>query len=342
MPEIYHQGQIANLTKRGRYWQLDWRDGGKRMRRSTGCTSLHDAREAAAGILSRGQTEDEARGLRLSDGLSRIWRERWRHHSSGKPRRGYVEQAIEILGNPYLRDIKYSHLAQLQDAWLQSGVSQATVNRKVIAVRTILGAAVHPWGEIDSAPPAPRLREDDGHRVALTDVQIKQLLELSSSDAWRWLWRFMLHTGCRKGELLYIAETHFWDAFRLDGAKPVVTLTGKGNARQTKKLRHLPLTRDLAAWLRERQEAGAVTPWNISMMKLRTEWDRIRHAMGQQDNAGFVIHSLRHTCATRRIREGMPGPAVQAWLGHSSFATTQRYIRQVGTELDRWTDIGSF
>lgn len=37
-------------------------------------------------------------------------------------------------------------------------------------------------------------------------------------------------------------------------------------------------------------------------------------------------HSLRHTAAITWLRAGVPLPVVQQWLGHTSLATTQRYL----------------
>lgn len=48
-------------------------------------------------------------------------------------------------------------------------------------------------------------------------------------------------------------------------------------------------------------------------------------------------HSLRHTAAMAWLRDGASLPVVQKLLGHSSVATTQRYVDHLETEeLKRW------
>jgi integrase/recombinase XerD len=54
--------------------------------------------------------------------------------------------------------------------------------------------------------------------------------------------------------------------------------------------------------------------------------------------AGIEVHphSLRHAYATRLVRDGAPGPVVQAALGHASFQTTQRYIHPTPEDVGRY------
>ena len=37
------------------------------------------------------------------------------------------------------------------------------------------------------------------------------------------------------------------------------------------------------------------------------------------------LHDLRHSCATLLLRNGVPLPKIQKWLGHSNIITIQRY-----------------
>ncbi len=51
MPEIFHAGTRARLTKRGRYYQVTWKVDGKRQRRSTQKTNLADAEKKAVAVI---------------------------------------------------------------------------------------------------------------------------------------------------------------------------------------------------------------------------------------------------------------------------------------------------
>ena len=48
--------------------------------------------------------------------------------------------------------------------------------------------------------------------------------------------------------------------------------------------------------------------------------------MGLARDPFFVIHSLRHTCASRLARAGVPIVVVKEWLGHKDIQTTLRYV----------------
>lgn len=50
--------------------------------------------------------------------------------------------------------------------------------------------------------------------------------------------------------------------------------------------------------------------------------------------AGRRIHDLRHTAACLWLVRGVDVPTVQAWMGHESIATTNRYVHYLGTSAD--------
>jgi integrase len=50
---------------------------------------------------------------------------------------------------------------------------------------------------------------------------------------------------------------------------------------------------------------------------------------------GRRIHDLRHTAACLWLARGVDPVTVQAWLGHSSIATTNIYLHHLGTAADR-------
>lgn len=49
---------------------------------------------------------------------------------------------------------------------------------------------------------------------------------------------------------------------------------------------------------------------------------------------GRRIHDLRHTAACLWLARGVDPGTVQAWLGHTSIATTNRYLHHLGTSAD--------
>jgi site-specific recombinase XerD len=49
-------------------------------------------------------------------------------------------------------------------------------------------------------------------------------------------------------------------------------------------------------------------------------------ARAELDSAQWHLHRFRDTAATRWLRAGIDVRTVQAWLGHESLATTQKYL----------------
>lgn len=50
---------------------------------------------------------------------------------------------------------------------------------------------------------------------------------------------------------------------------------------------------------------------------------------------GRRLHDLRHTAVCLWLARGVDVPTVQAWAGHASLATTNRYVSHLGTVADR-------
>ena len=47
------------------------------------------------------------------------------------------------------------------------------------------------------------------------------------------------------------------------------------------------------------------------------------------------MHDLRHTAACLWLARGVDPGTVQAWMGHESIATTNRYLHFLGTSADK-------
>ena len=54
-----------------------------------------------------------------------------------------------------------------------------------------------------------------------------------------------------------------------------------------------------------------------------------------QTGQGRRLHDLRHTAACLRLSRSVAPGTVQAWCGHESIATTNRYLHFLGTDADK-------
>jgi integrase len=72
--------------------------------------------------------------------------------------------------------------------------------------------------------------------------------------------------------------------------------------------------------------------------RLYRDWWKMRDAIGLGDDAQFVLHMLRHTCATRLLGAGVDIRSAMEWLGHSSIEQTQRYAHFIPSKSDDAAD----
>jgi site-specific recombinase XerD len=77
--------------------------------------------------------------------------------------------------------------------------------------------------------------------------------------------------------------------------------------------------------MEERQLISSLKPFSITIHEAERAWQWVRAEMGFVKDSEFVIHSLRHTCASRLVNAGIDLYVVCRWLGHSSIQITERY-----------------
>lgn len=156
-------------------------------------------------------------------------------------------------------------------------------------------------------------------------------------DAYRYrqLFLMLLEAGLRVREGLGLR----WSDIRLppqgtpydDPFQGSITL-GRADEIKRGKRRTVPMTptlRQLMESLRDRP----VGPFSdLTYSRARDLWARAREAVGIHDR-DCVIHSTRHTCASRLLEAEVNLMEVKTWLGHSSVKTTEKYIHLANKQL---------
>ena len=172
-----------------------------------------------------------------------------------------------------------------------------------------------------------KYREREGRRIVLSKGEIATLI-LKCDTQFRSLVLAALFTGCRKGELLALR----WSDINFDRKKVSIYRTKDESADD------LDLHPVLAEELdRLKKSRDGVKPgdlvflnrWGKPWQDVRKAWGRALAGAKLAGRKGLVFHSLRHSFASHFLEGGGAITDLQAQLGHSKVATTQRYARMI-------------
>jgi len=220
----------------------------------------------------------------------------------------------------------------------ENGNSNATINRKLAALRKLLRKA-HKMGDIHSLPEFRRQKERQG-RIRFLDAaeeaQLFSRIRDRSEDCWR-LSVFLVDTGARMGEALKLR----WPD--IDGHRVTFWVTKSGRSRS------VPLTSRAREVLARPDHATKGPFCHIPAHRYRAVWNDAKHEMGLSSEKDLVPHVLRHTCASRLVKGGIDIRRVQMWLGHQTLTMTMRYAHLATNDLDScvavlerdWADQGA-
>ena len=271
---------------------------------ATGATDKNKAREVARRLAEGG-----AKGKTVSDALELAMSTHYAGTKNFRSAESIARELAEHLGSLKLDAMNGRVLKRYVEHCREAGNADPTISRKLsmltVAFRIAIGE-----GWMDRVPEKPTLRGSQVRHRELTKEE--EVLLMEHSEPWAAdLWGFLLDTGCRISEALLITQ----------GDRLRACNTGTLALRDTKngKDRMIPLT--CAA--KKRLWAGR---WlDKSPRQVSFAWEQARQKMGLRQDPGFVVHCLRHTCASRLLQGGVELEKVSKWLGHSSVKVTERY-----------------
>lgn len=216
----------------------------------------------------------------------------------------YLEEADDIMGRPMLKDITTDMVDQYKRT-IADHVAPSTVNRKMVALHKLLKYA-YQRDMIQKMPLFTWNREDNIRVRWLKPAEEMNLLWALPEDISAFC-EILIHTGMRRGELMKLKKED------IDGnyARLWVTKTGKA--------RSVPLTE------RARELMDKWVPFNLHEKRIAREWTKAKKKLGLEHDKDFVLHTLRHTTATRMLDATGNIAVVQKMLGHAKITTTMRY-----------------
>jgi integrase len=285
------------------------------------------------------------------------------HRNKLRTWEGY-ERIVELYLNPYLGRVMLTklgpeHVQRMINTLVTKGLAPNTIRNIRAVLRRALNQALR-WRLVTfnaaSLAEIPRIEQEQ--MSALDEAQARALLRTLKGDRLEVLYRVGLSLGLRRGEVLGLRwEDIDFATSILRVAQTVQRTKTRGLILSTPKtkgsIRTIPIPHVLLAALKlhkERQDQEGVENQHdlvfISTKGTPLDPDNVTHrfkvfvkAAGLPDDIHF--HTLRHSCATLLLAQGVPIHVVKDILGHSQISTTMRYahpteqtMRDATAEMD--------
>ncbi len=265
------------------------------------------------------------REAKLGDKPKYIWEDaviRWMSEQSHK--RSLIDDKRifnwlhDYLHGVTLESITKVKIEQIKQVKIDTGVTNATVNRMLALLRSVLNRAEKEWEWIDKSPHVRLLPEEQGRVRWLTFEESERLLaELPSHLAA--MARFTLATGLRASN---VSELEWSQVDMKRRCAWIYADQAKG-----KKSIAVPLNNDALAVIRAQigQHRDYVFTYKgnpIVGQQSTAAWRKALKRAGIED---FRWHDLRHTWASWHIQNGTPIHILQELGGWSDTDMVKRY-----------------
>lgn len=236
----------------------------------------------------------------------------WHKPAHQKTSMKNIEMFFVEMGRPNVEDINTLMIDEYVFKMKQK-LSNGSVNRKLNSLHSLLKWALD--RELIEKMPKFNWQKEDNERVRwVSKEEEEKLLKLLPEEISAFC-EILLLTGMRRDEL----RTMKRDQIDGDFARLWKTKTGKP--------RSVPLTP------RAKELMEKCVPFDLNRMKIHREWQKAKKAMGLEHDKDFVLHTLRHTAATRLLDTSKNIVVVQKLLGHAQLSTTSRYAHLSDDQL---------
>jgi len=240
----------------------------------------------------------------------------------------FIKSILPRLGSKKVEDVTFNDCEALHRHLTKDRPLRA--NRVIEVLRRAFNLAIK-WGWLERNP-ASGIEKNPEHKREryLSPDEIKRLLieldrhpQRTSCDAIR----FILFTGCRRGEALNAT----WDQFDSElkiWTKPAATT-------KQRRLHRVPVSEEVTRLLQDRKTARSSkfifeSSTGRPLVDIKKTWFSVTKVAQIYD---VRIHDLRHTFASIAVSSGQSLPIIGAMLGHTQPQTTARYAHLFDTPL---------
>lgn len=258
----------------------------------------------------------------LSELLAEAGMKLWRDREGCETFFSQARRCIAMLSDPDIKDIDTNmvdaFIAKLEKLKSHRGrpLASQTINHNVSVLSTLLKYAkqrdyITKLPHFSRKRPAPHrvrwLSPDEEVKVFAAIDNAEYLIARKHREEMKALTKILIDTGMRRGEVLGLTKDN------MDGQWARLWKTKTGKARS------VPLTPEAKELLEKH------VPFQIKEHQVHRFWAKVREDIGLEKDEQFVLHTLRHTTATRMLKKTKNIAMVQKMLGHTNISTTLRY-----------------
>lgn len=319
---------ILRLTHAGKEkWHIYYRVDGRRVRKAVkGALSRADALkvlqvEVTDSFRAKNGFKRERKRIWFSDfaGMflekySKVHKKNWRSDVS------IVNKLNPHFGKKLLDEVTAIDIDNFKAARLEEGRTKSKVNRDLALLRKMFNVAID-WSYVETSPMGKvRFFSEKGNikERLLTTEEEERLLSTCTSHL-RPIVLTALYTGMRRGEVLGL----LWSQvdFILQQIRVEKTKSGK--------TRIVPMSGTLKKELLRLKGQNGQSEYVFLYPRTGRPMGDVKRAFATATRLaqikGLRFHDLRHTFASRLVRNGVDIITVRDLLGHYSVEVTQRY-----------------
>ena len=321
------------IRKRGSVWWIDFTTpSGERVRRSAETGSKAEAQEFHDRLKAeawRQQKLEEPPRRSWNDAVVR-WCKEQSHKATAEEDKAKLRWLHQHLGGKELDTINRDMIERISQAKLDDGCSNATVNRTLALVRSILRKCVREWQWLDRAPTVRMLKEPTRRIRYLTHAEADRLL-VELPQHLRDMAAFSLASGLRAANVTGLR----WSAVDLDRRLAWV----HPDEAKARRAIPVPLNGEAVAVLQKqigKHREVVFTFKGKPVEQVSTAaWYK---ALSRAGIENFRWHDLWHTWASWHIQGGTPLNVLQELGGWASYSMVQRYAHLAADHLAPWAE----
>jgi len=301
------------------YWCRFTAPNGKEVRRTTKTANKKQASEFEAALKS-----EYWRVEKLGDKPNYTWKQavvKWLEESKHKATHSHdikiLSFADKVLGNLTLNQINRGVLDRLMDLKLGTGVKNATANRLMEVVRSILNTAEKEWEWIDRAPLVRMLPEPKIRIRWITKLEFQRLM-FELPPHLQAMAEFAVNTGLRKSNITQLE----WSQIDL----PRNVLWVHGDQAKGGKPIGVPLNTDAMRVIEAQRGKHSQFVFTYKGHGIKdTNTKAWRNALRRAGIENFRWHDLRHTWASWHVQNGTQLSVLKELGGWADIQMVMRY-----------------